>query len=104
MFARNNKKIMLCKHEKNGLGLIFDIFKMTCVCHVPVRICGAVVISLSVNYSCNVILITYFLVFILNRLISGGLEPVLIHSISSLASYYIKFSTNINDYFVKNAM
>ena len=39
------------------------------------------------------------LVFIRIRLISGGLEPVFIHTKNlSLASYYIQFSTNIKMY------
>ena len=41
-----------------------------------------------------------FLVLIRNRLISGGLKPVLIHTKKTcLASYYIQFSTNIKMYF-----
>ena len=43
--------------------------------------------------------ISYFLVFIRNRLISVGLEPVFIHMKKlCLASYYIQFSTYIKMY------
>ena len=41
--------------------------------------------------------VIFILVCIRNRLISGGLEPVLIHAKKlCLASYYIQFSTNIH--------
>ena len=43
--------------------------------------------------------VNIFLVFIRNRLISGVLEPVLIHTKKLyLASNYIQFSTNIKVY------
>ena len=57
------------------------------------------------HYKKIVILKKVFLVFIRNRLKSGELEPVLRHTKKlCLASYYIKFSTNLKmyNYKIKN--